>query len=167
MLGKRIASRAHIAHSMGMPASFAEIIVPVAASLGGALVAGWVSYVAGRSVRLHEWKLQLARERILERQRLYARLIAEADRNLLTVAAGGTKSIDNVMPLFALQAEISLLSGQSVQETAKRVCDLALSVNAAGKDRAEGNAFAAKTAFVEAARAEVVALEAGVRKTGP
>jgi len=144
-----------------MPASLAEIIVPVAASLGGALVAGWVSYIAGRGVRLHEWKLQLARERILERQRLYARFIAEADRNLLTVAAGGAKSIDNVTPLFALQAEIWLLSGQSVQETSKRVCDLALSANAAGDDGPDADPFAAKTAFVEAARAELAALEGG------
>lgn len=150
-----------------MPASFAEIIIPVAASLGGALIAGWVSYVAGRRVRLHEWKLQLARERILERQRLYARFIAEADGNLLTVAAGGAKSIDNVMPLFALQAEIWLLSGLSVQEAAKRMCELALSANAAANDRGEGDAFAAKTAFVEAARTELAALEASVRQGGP
>lgn len=117
---------------------------------------------------MHEWRLQLARERILERQRLYARFVAEADRNLLTVAAGGAKSIDNVMPLFALQAEIWLLSGQNVQDAAKRVCDLALSANAAGKeDRVEGDSFLAKTTFVEAARAELAALEAGVRKAGP
>lgn len=147
-----------------MPASFAEIVIPVAASLGGALIAGWVSYIAGRGVRLHEWKLQLARERILERQRLYARFISEADRNLLTITAGGAKSIDNVMQLFALQAEIWLLSSPSVQRAAKRMCDLALSANAAETDSAAGDAFAAKTAFIEAARAELVALEAGVRK---
>jgi hypothetical protein len=65
MIGARIASRKQIAHPAVMPASFAEIIIPVAASLGGALVAGWISYVAGRGVRVHEWKLQLARERRL------------------------------------------------------------------------------------------------------
>lgn len=149
-----------------MPANLAEIIIPVVASLGGALVAGWVSYIAGRGVRLHEWKLQLVRERILERQRLYARFIAEADHNLLTIAASGSKSIDNIMPLFSIQAEIWLLSTPGVQEAAKRMCDLALSANAAGKDRADGDSFAAKTAFVEAARAELAALEAGIRRGG-
>lgn len=148
-----------------MPASFAEIIIPIGASLGGALVAGWVSYIAGRGVRLHEWKLQLARERILERQRLYAKFIAEAHRNLLTVVAGGDKSIDNVMPLFALQAEIWLLSAQRVQDAAKRMCDLALSVNAAASDHAEGDLFAAKAAFVDAARAELAVLEADARRS--
>lgn len=108
-----------------------------------------------------------ARERILERQRLHARFIAEADRNLLTVAAGDAKSIGNMMPLFALQAEVWLLSSPSVQETAKRMCDLALSANAAEKDHAEGDSFAAKTAFVKAARAELSVLEAGVCKGGP
>jgi|GEM_PF-5597453 len=101
----------------------------------------------------------------LERQRLHARFIAEADRNLLTVAAGGAKSIDNVMALFALQAEIWLLSGQSVQDAAKRMCDLALSANAAADARAEGGLFAAKMAFVDAARTELAALEADARRS--
>lgn len=148
-----------------MSASFAEILIPVAASLGVAFVAGWVSYIAGRGVRLHEWKLQLARDRILERQHLYAKFIAEADRNLLTVATGGVKSIDNVMPLFALQAEIWLLSAQSVQDAAKHMCDLALSANAAVDDRAVGDQFAAKKAFVDAARTELAALEADARRS--
>jgi hypothetical protein len=146
-----------------MPASLSEIIIPVVASLSGALVAGWVSYIAGRRVRLHEWNLQLARERILERQRLYARFIAEADRNLLTVAAGGAKSVDNILPLFAFQAEIWLLSGPCVQKAATRMCDLAVSVNAAEEVRSDGDLFSAKKDFLAAARAELEALESNVR----
>lgn len=45
--------------------------------------------------------------------------------------------------------------------------DLALPANAAGNDRAEGGSFAAKAAFVEAARAGLAALEAGIRKGEP
>lgn len=84
-----------------MPATLAEILVPVGASLATALVAGVASYLAGRGMRFHEWKLGLVRERILERQRLYARLIAEADRIQLAAIAKGEKSISNLMPLMS------------------------------------------------------------------
>lgn len=46
------------------------------------------SFYVGRGMRSQEWKLSLVRERLLERQRLYARFIAEADRNLLLVLSG-------------------------------------------------------------------------------
>ncbi len=69
------------------------------------------------------------------------------------------------MQLFALRAEIWLLSAQSVQDAAKHMCDLALSANASADDRAEGDQFAAKWGFVEAARTELAVLEADARKS--
>lgn len=112
-----------------MTAFSVKILIPIITSLGAALIAGIASYVAGRGMRSHEWKLGLIRERLLERQRLYAKFIAEADRNVLLIAEGGMKSIDNVMPLLALYAEISLLSTDAVQQCAQRVCDLAITAN--------------------------------------
>jgi hypothetical protein len=40
------------------------------------------------------WRLGLIRERLIERQRLYAGFLAQADRNQLAVVAKGEKSID-------------------------------------------------------------------------
>lgn len=136
-----------------------QILVPLIASLGAALVAGIASYVAGRGMRSHEWKLGLVRERLQERQRLYAKFIAEADRNVLLIAGTGMKSIDNVMPLLALYAEISLVSTDVVRLCAKRVCDLAISANGLEGDLQDGDHFAAKSAFVDVARSELKAIE--------
>jgi len=143
-----------------------QILVPVIASLGAALVAGIASYVAGRGMRSHEWKLGLVRERLQERQRLYAKFIAEADRNVLLIAGTGTKSVDNVMPLLALYAEISLLSTDAVRQCAKRVCDLAISANGVEGGGQDGDHFAAKSAFVDVARSELKAIE-GARSAAP
>ena len=150
-----------------MTASSVQLLVPIVASLGAALIAGVASYVAGRGMRSYEWKLGLVRERLLERQRLYAKFIAEADRNVLLIAGVGTKSIDNVMPLLALYAEISLLSTDAVQQRAKRVCDLAISANGVERSEQDGDHFAAKSAFVDAARSELKAIEAGARSAAP
>lgn len=150
-----------------MTASSVQILVPVIASLGAALVAGIASYVAGRGMRLHEWKLGLVRERLLERQRLYAKFIVEADRNALLIAVAGTKSLDNVMPLLALYAEISLLSTDAVQQCAKRVCDLAISANGVEGSGQKGDHFAAKSAFVNVARSELEAIEGRARSAAP
>lgn len=150
-----------------MTASLAQILVPLVASLGAAFVAGVASYLAGRGMRSHEWKLGLIRERLLERQRLYAKFIAEADRNILVIAGAGKKSIENVMPLLSLYAEISLLSTDAVQQCAKRVCDLAVSANGAEISRQDGGHFAAKSAFLDVARSELKAIEAGALSAAP
>jgi len=148
-----------------MAATLAEIIVPVCVSLGGAVVAGYASYLVGRGTRSHEWRLALIRERLLERRQLYARFMAEADRNMLLIVAGGAKSIDNVMPLFAMLAEISLLSSDAVQESAKALCDCALHANRRdGDGKSEGDHFGTKTAFLKAARSEITQLEADAYK---
>ena len=144
-----------------------QILVPIFASLGAALIAGIASYIAGRGMRSHEWKLGLVRERLLERQRLYAKFIAEADRNVLLIAGAGTKSIDNVMPLLGLYAEISLLSTDAVQQCAKRVCDLAISANGVESRGQDGKHFVVKSAFVDAARDELKAIESGARSSAP
>jgi hypothetical protein len=114
-------------------------------------------------MRSHEWMLGLVRERLMERQRLHAKFIAEADRNLLLIASTGSKSIDNVMPLLSLYAEISLLSTDAVRQGAQRVCDSAISANSLVSDEPDGDHFAAKSAFVDMARSELRAIEARAR----
>ncbi len=141
-----------------MPANLAEILVPVAGSLTAALVAGVASYLAGRGMRSHDWRLGIARERLAERQRLYARFVAESDRNLL-VANDAGKALANVMPLFSSYAEISLLGSEPVREAAKRMCDLALAANARGQDADAGRFHPAREAFIVAARAELASIE--------
>lgn len=145
-----------------MPASIADFIIPIGASLTGALAAAYPSFLAGRSIQMNEWRLALIRDRILERRQLYAKFLVEADRNMLAVAAG-TKSLDNVAPLFPLLAEISLLSSEPVHQCARAVGDIGLAANAADDDDRVDH-YSAKTAFVEAARNEIAELEADAYK---
>lgn len=148
-----------------MAATLTEILIPVSASIATALVAGTASYFAGKGMRFQEWRLALLRERLLERQRLYAKFLAEADRSQLIVIAKEEKSIDNLMPLLALFAEITLLSSSTVSKCAQQVCDAALS-SISREVIEDVNAYLpAKTAFLTAARAELEALEARARRS--
>ncbi|PKB13688.1 hypothetical protein B0I00_3129 [Novosphingobium kunmingense] len=141
-----------------MVPTLAQIYVPMIATLGASAVAVVGSFYVGRGMRSQEWKLSLVRERLLERQRLYARFIAEADRNLLLLLSGKEAHVDNVMPVLALYAEISLLSTEAVLQGAKRVCDLAISANGQEPDP-QSDHYGVRSAFVEAARSELAALE--------
>lgn len=85
------------------------------------------------------------------RLRLYAKFVVEADRNQLSVAVKDEKSIDNLMPPFALWAEIALLSTEPVVQAAPQFCDIALAAIARDTAPAEGANVAAKAAFLEAA----------------
>lgn len=142
-----------------MSTSLTEILIPVCASLSSAAIAGYASYIAGRSARRHESKLTIMRERISERQRLYARFIAEYDRNRISIIADGSKSIDNVMPLFAMSAEISLLSSEPVRSCAEQMCEAALAANGRESDKKTFDHYAIKSNFLEAARNEIKILE--------
>lgn len=142
--------------------SIAELIIPIGAPLAGVLAAAYPSFLVGRGIQTHEWRLALIRDRILERRQLYAKFIVEADRNMLAVAAG-QKSLDNVAPLFPLLAEISLLSSEAVNRSARAVGDIGLAANAADNDDRVDH-YAAKSAFVEAARNEIAMLEADAYK---
>ena len=163
----RLPTLKNLAIARSMAATLTEILIPLVAPLGAALIAGVASYFAGRGMRSHEWKLGLVRERLLERQKLYATFLSEVDRNLLLVVVNEEKSIDNLMSLLAAFAEISLLSSQAVTESARQLCDIAIS--SIGRDTAglpDGH-FVAKTEFLETARAELEALEAGAGKSAP
>ena len=45
-------------------------VIAIVSTLIGAVVAGVISYVAGRGMKTHEWKLALAREEIASRKSL-------------------------------------------------------------------------------------------------
>ena len=139
---------------------FLQIFVPILAALTGAAMAGLASYIAGKGMRQHEWMLSLARERLTERQRLYARFLGEADRHQLEVIARGNRSLDNVMPLLTMYNEILLLASAEVEQAAKQICDIAVTeLSEAAASRNAGH-FTAKTLFLKAARKELDLLEA-------
>lgn len=135
-----------------------NIIVPAVAALGAALIAGISSYLVGRGMRSHDWRLSLTRDRILDRRQIYARFLAGADALMLRSADNRAQSVDELLPLFAIVAEISLIAPDSVSGPATRLCDVLLESlkPEVGK---EGDYFSAKSAFVKAARDDLLQLE--------
>lgn len=138
------------------------LVVPIGAALSGALAAGSMNFIAGRNIQTHQLRLGLIREQIVERRQLYSRFLVAADSNLLAVI-GGEKSLGNLTPLLRLASEISLLASPEVQASATKVAEPGLDANAerTGQHGDTGNHAGAKKAFIEAARAEIAALEAG------
>ncbi|MGY6276734.1 hypothetical protein [Methylomonas sp. MgM2] len=55
-------------------------IVAIAGALAGVLLGGLINYFASRSVKNHEWKLAIAKEQSVVRQKLYSEFLVEAQR---------------------------------------------------------------------------------------
>lgn len=63
-----------------------DVLTPLLSFLSTAsvaLLAGMLSYAAGKGMKRHEWDLNLRREKVELRRRLYAEFLAEANRLIL------------------------------------------------------------------------------------
>ena len=131
-------------------------LITIAGTLGAALVAGVISYLAGRGMKTHEWRLVQAREELATRKALYAAFLAEAQR--LIIQASETK-MGNVTDLDTLNrqyAEITLVGSKPVTEAAMYVVDGVLMAHVREQTAAEALEFhPRKEAFLMAARNEL------------
>lgn len=130
-------------------------VIAIISTLIGAVVAGVISYLAGRGMKTHEWKLALAREEIASRKNLYVAFLAEAQRLLMQSTHTKISSVAELKDLDAKYAEISLLASESVVEGAKLVVDAILSAHAAGTEREDMDFYARKQSFIDAVRIEL------------
>lgn len=146
-----------------MPTDFPNLLIPVAATLVGAVVAGYASFLAGRGMRSHDWRLSLVREKLLDYRQLYARFLAQADGLILLSAPGAKRSIEELAPLIATFSELSLVATHAVSKSAARMCELVLSTISQAEDGDSGY-FGAKADFLSCAREEIAAMEASVQK---
>ena len=131
-------------------------LITIAGTLAAALVAGVISYLAGRGMKTHEWRLAQAREELATRKALYAAFLAEAQR--LIIQASETK-MGNVTVLDTLNrqyAEITLVGSKPVTEAAMHVVDGVLMAHLREQTAAETVEFHPwKEAFLTAARNEL------------
>lgn len=96
-------------------------------TLATASVAGFISYVAGRSMKSHEWRLMLTREKVQVRQRLYAEFLAEVDRLLLLSIQSKISDPAGFHDLIRRFSEIELLATDELTKVAKEITDYAMS----------------------------------------
>lgn len=143
-----------------MPVELSTVAITLSTTLIGAAVAGVISYVAGRGMKIYEWRLSLAKEDIAARRRLYAEFLAEADRLILQSMERKLTATSALKELTVKLSEISLLSTEPVLEAAKAICDYALSAHTAERaTRDERNFYELKKNFIAAARNEIASYE--------
>lgn len=127
--------------------------------LSGAVVGGLINYLATSKAKSREWHLSLIRERILERQKLYADFLAASQ---LLIAQSLDKKISNVGEIGVISnelARIELVASQAVVDSAKSICDCVLSHHAEQPDGKSTGYYNLKIAFIGAVRTELEALE--------
>jgi hypothetical protein len=126
------------------------------ATLIGALVAGVISFIAGRSLKTHEWKLAVIKETIATRRRIYAEFLSEADRLMMQSIEDKIDRLTALNELTTKFSEISLLSPDPVIEAAKVVFDAVISAHARDSKSVGGrNFYKDKQNFIAAAKKEI------------
>ena len=96
-------------------------IIAVLGTLFGALVGGLINYLSSRSVKNHEWRLSLAKDQAVSRQKLYAEFLVEAQRLVMQAHEEKISSLSDLNALNGKFAEVSLVAPDSVVEAAKKL----------------------------------------------
>jgi hypothetical protein len=138
-----------------MPSEFIVVI----GTLISAVIAGVISYVAGRGMKTHEWRLSLAKEEIASRKSLYVAFLAEAHRLLFKSTEKKISSASELKDLDAKYVEISILSSPFVVDAAKLVVDSILIVHTKSDEKLDADFYARKEQFIDAVRRELISYE--------
>lgn len=139
-------------------ANFVAPLLNFASTAAVALVAATASYAVGRGAKRQEWELNIRREKIAVRERLYASFLAEANRQILLSLEQKSSDPLAFHDITAKLSEIELLSHESVCVAARAICDRVIDSHAI-EPKSEANFYALKSAFIEAAREEFASLE--------
>ena len=134
-------------------------LLTIAGTLGAAFVAGGISYLAGRGMKTHEWKLTLAREELAARKALYATFLSEAHRLIVKATEKKIEVVAELDTLNRQYAEITLVGSRAVTDAAMQVFDSVLMAQMRDETATEAMVFhPRKEAFLVAARNELQAL---------
>lgn len=131
----------------------------IVGTLISAIVAGTISYVAGRGMKTHEWRLSLAKEEIASRRTLYVEFLAEAHRLLLISTEKKVSNVSELKNLNAKYVEISIFSSPLVVDTAKLIVDAILIANSRDEEKSDTGFYSRKEKFIDAVRQELKSFE--------
>lgn len=131
-------------------------LITIAGTLGAALVAGVASFLAGRGMKTHEWRLAQAKEELAARKALYAAFLAEAQRLIIQASENKMQNVSVLDALNRQYAEITLVGSKPVTEAAIHVFDSVLLAHVQEQTAEESLSFhPRKEAFLNAARNEL------------
>ncbi|SUS06831.1 conserved hypothetical protein [uncultured Defluviicoccus sp.] len=138
-----------------------DVIAPLLSFISTALVAvvaAVLSYAAGKGMKRHEWDLNIRREKVAIRQRLYAEFLAEANRLILQSIEEKSSTVTSFFKLTRKFSEIELISPDTVSAAAKSICDHVICSHAV-QQKMETNFYELKQAFILQARQEIASFE--------
>lgn len=122
-----------------------------------AIIAGVLSYTAGKGMKRHEWDLSIRREKVAVRQRLYAEFLAETDRQILQSLEEKSSTATSFYEITRKFSEIELISSSTVSATARAICDHVIGSHTVAKT--EANFYELKQTFIQHARKEIAEYE--------
>jgi hypothetical protein len=127
--------------------------------LSGAVVGGIINYAATSRAKNQEWRLEMARLRILERRKLYADFLALSQLLIAQAIDSKLSNASEISVVFNEQARIELVASDEVIASAKAICSCVLDSHARDPGKDKGNFYSLKSAFVTAVRKELDLLE--------
>lgn len=131
-------------------------IITIASTLAAAVIAGYISYLAGRSMKTHEWKLAQAKDELSARKALYTLFLAEAQRLIVQASEDKAYAVSELDELHKWYAEITLVGSSSVVEAAMTTVDSVLLAYLREQDASDASDFhERRQAFIKSARAEL------------
>ena len=133
-------------------------LTAVLGTLFGVLVGGLINYFATRSVKIHEWRLALARDSAATRQKLYADFLVEAQRLVVQAREEKVSSLADLNALNGKFAEVSLLAPESVIAAAKKLADYAITSHSVQPAKEVADFFRLKESFIAAARKDITTI---------
>jgi len=142
-----------------MSNEIAASLISIVGTVIVAILAAVISYAAGRGMKNHEWRLDIVKEKISLRHRLYTEFLAEADRLVLQGLEAKTAKATAFHTLTARLSEIELIGSDAVVEAARDICGSALASHAVEDAEPKEVFYDVKKNFISAVRREISAIE--------
>jgi hypothetical protein len=130
-------------------------LIAVFGTLSGGLLVGLINYFSNKRIKHHEWRLALARDQVIARQKLYADFLVEAQRLVMLALEEKISSPTSLNALNGKFAEINLVASEPVIEEAKKLADYAITSHSEKTAKEAVNFFALKESFIAVARQDI------------
>ncbi len=137
-----------------------EVITALSSVLAGTVSGGIISYITGVSLKNKEWKLALIRERLHEREKLFAEFLVITQHLLIQSMEHKIEKPSELTVMNNEFARIEMVASKSTVEAAKLICDYVLTSHSSQELQNKNRDFyTLKQTFIHAARKEFKSLE--------
>jgi hypothetical protein len=130
-------------------------LIAIFGTLGRVIVTTIANYFSNRGVKNHEWRLALAKEQLVIRQKLYSSFLSEVQR----LAVGGIEkklsSISELDDLGGKIAEMSLIAPDRIMSEASKLVDYVVYIHRESTVNEPRDFYVMKKIFIQIARQDM------------